>query len=95
MKASSAARAARKRRQGLPGPRSRRRKGNLTIVVTRSEKASISFAARSMRASSLIPKTARRITARVIRWVWVRSAKGSPTGQVSMSRRVAASISSP
>ena len=82
------------RRQGLPGPRSRRSTGKRVIGETRVVKRSSSAVARSIRASSVIPKTARRITERVIRCMWGRSANGSPTGQRSISRRVAASISS-
>jgi hypothetical protein len=65
------------------------------MTPTRRAKSSISASNRSSRRSSWTPKTARMITARVIRCVWRRSANGSPTGQLSISRRVISTISSP
>ena len=95
MNSSIAARAWRNRAQGLNGPRLRRRKGKAITALTRRLNSSISLPKRSRRSSSWTPKTARMITARVIRWVWGRSAKVSPTGQLSISRRVTSRISSP
>ena len=56
------------------------------IRPTRRAKSSISPSKRASRSSSWTPKTARMITARVIRWVCGRIANGSPTGQLSISR---------
>ena len=65
------------------------------IAPTRRAKFSIRTAKRASRCSSWTPKTARMITARVIRVVWGRIANGSPTGQLSISARVISTISSP
>ena len=95
MNSSSAARERRKRGHGLPGPRLRRSIGKEVMTPTRRAKSSIRRPKRVSRSSSWTPKTARMITARVIRWVWGRIANGSPTGQVSISWRVISTISSP
>ena len=95
MNSSSAARARTNFAQGLNGPRLRRRKGKAITALTRRLNLSIRSPKRASRASSWTPKTARMITARVIRCVWGRSANGSPTGQLSISRRVTSRISSP
>ena len=47
---------------------------------------------RSMRSSSRMPNTARRITSSVIACMRGRSGNGSPTGQLSTSRAVASAI---
>ena len=70
-------------------------KGKAVIAPTRRAKSSISTAKRASRSSSWTPKTARMITARVIRVVCGRIANGSSTGQLSISRRVISTISSP
>ncbi len=95
MKASSARRERRKRAQGLSRPRLRRSGGIVATNPTRRANSSIRTAKRASRSSSWTPKTARMITARVICWVWGRIANGSPTGQLSISRRVISRISSP
>ncbi len=95
MNSSSFSRERRKRGQGLPGPKFLRSAGKVVIRPTRLLKSSIRTSKRASRSSSWTPKTARMITARVIRCVWGRSANGSPTGHVSISRRVISRISSP
>ncbi len=65
------------------------------MTPTRWAKSSIRPSKRASRASSWTPKTARMITARVIRCVCGRIAKGSPSGQLSISCRVISTISSP
>ena len=76
MNSSSASRARRNLPQGLSRPRLRRSIGKAMTALTRRLKVSISRPKRSRRSSSWTPKTARMITARVIRWVWGRRAKG-------------------
>ena len=89
MNSSSASRARRKRARGCSGRSRGAASGKAVIgvdpVARRSRSGARSAPSRS---SSWTPKTARMITARVIRWVWGRSANGSPTGQLSISRRV-------